>query len=221
MIRPDIDDLNREHLHRFFKVFSGLIVARYCARYNPEDKLDFKIVNQTFGSPDKYTISSFEGVPTEDLKHVVTAFKYPNLLEGSMTFFVDENKIYEVEDKQITCDLLEMGDYFQTEGDINEIIDKSFATLAGQYFYQDIYNSTFFVNQGKKYDCIHEGKKYIFESQKGQLTVTSKIKNQEILNSQGFTSKATVEDVEAMYNLAKGLRTLQSPRQTPVPKLRL
>lgn len=219
MFSTDTNELNHQELYQLFNVYSGFTVARYCAKHDPAGKLSFEIVNHIPGSSEKSTFTTFDNVNTPELKHIITAFQNPHLLDGSMAYFVDGNKIYQVKDGQITRDTLGLAPYFQTQGKAKEVAAKNFHKLAGQYFYRDICklkSLTSQIEDGK----VFESNKYLFHRKDSELVITSKMTNQEILNSQGFTKEATQEDVSAMNNLAKGAGVLRQDGLKPKPTVK-
>lgn len=214
MISPDINNLDKQELDRLFRTFSGLAICRYQVEYNPDGKSQFKIALQSPVLDEKKAIVDFSNLDTPELRHIVTAFKNPWLLEGKMAYFIDQNLVYKVENKQVTCDTLELAPYFQTPGGVDEIIKQSFNRFTGQFLYKDICKLEALATQ------INVGSsEYLLHTDKGQLVVSSKSRDTQILNSQGFTDHATKSDVMAMDDLANFAKGIIKVEAKPRPKL--
>ena len=218
-VKNELDELSQKNLQRQLELFSGLIVARYCAKHDPLDKFSFEIINQIPGLPFKSSVTTFEDAGTMELKHIITGLRDSKELEGSMTYFVDNRKIYEVVDGQITCDTLNLASCFQIPGEMEDIIKQNFHHFAGQYFYQDI-SKLQFLNARQEVGQVFESNKYLFYRRNGELAISSKNSGKEILNSFGLTKEATQEDISAMDKLAHGARVLRQDEEQQKPTVR-
>lgn len=64
---------------------------------------------------------------------------------------------------------------------------------------------------------VYEGHKYNFSEKDGQLKVSTKDGNREIMNNEGFTEKATSEDKAAMQELEKLVEQLKAENKLIPP----
>lgn len=230
MFSPDTKYLNHTELEKISLRLLGLASIRFeysKADRNQEQELIafyYKIPGLMQNAGILRSANEVKKMSKNELKHIITAFRHPHLLDGSITLWIGKEKIYKVENKLLKDDPLNLGSYFHKADDIEQMIDEASCKIIGQSTHKNISNLLQSVGSRNKNGSVHhESKYYLFSQRDGELTVINKANNLEILNSSGFNSEVSQGDVDAMCKLAEGAEVLEKekPNQKQSSKLKL
>lgn len=222
MFSPDTKYLNHTELEKISLRLLGLAIIKFGyseASHNQKEPISFyyRMPSLVQGAGILRGANETEKMTKEELKHFITAFRHPHLLDGLMTLWMGKEKVYKVENKQLKDDPLNLGSHFHQQDNIEQMLDTASCQIIGQSTYRDISNLLQSLRSRNKDGSIyHESKHYLFSERSGELKVINKASNLEILNSDGFNSEASKVDVEAMYKLAEGAEALQKDKLNQV-----
>jgi hypothetical protein len=166
--------------------------------------------------------SPSQGVSTElinsDVFDLVSALVKPEILKNGIGIYVDEKRVFLAQNGKVIEDSLNLVEWLkqahkldpQKEAEGKKLVQYAHALLA-------IYGTRYTDSS------LHfEGDKYSFSEKDGQLKVCTQVDGREILNSYGFTSQATPQDIEGLQKLKELMQRLKADNPiAPIPTLKI
>jgi hypothetical protein len=164
--------------------------------------------------------SAFE-YRVEQLK---TALKNPSEMQGLISISINQERVFCVKDGEIIQDSLHLLSEQSHEKEIEDRLDSAFREVEGKNLLKYISTALVILGTESKEDNSmgFESKNYIFTEKNGQLSVRAKDYGQEVLNNDGFTEMATMDDITRIQGLEEVIKQLKednSQAQQPSFKL--
>lgn len=220
----DVNHLSREYKETWKEFLNFLIVKALKAGKKPDNSVTVKVDGQTVyeNIKGRETRNSLQAQTIQTVKTTIT--NPESLKKGSISIYIGDEKVFQVKDGKVLKDDLELVSTPQQKQnpdielhlDIEKMKGKGMGLAARA---KEILSN---LLQRKEIETTPEGivsyqsGNYIFSCQNEQLSVISKEHGQEVLNSSGFTDKASEQDIKLLQKVepaAASLKQLDSLHQ--------
>lgn len=142
----------------------------------------------------------------EEIDHITTALENPSQLQGSCSIFVDDDRVFHVQDGQVIQDELNYIPYLQEQKRIRE--RHAFREAEGQKLIPHV--KTMLKSLGSNDSLFYESDNYIFYQTGERLKVINKNNSKEVLNHEGLTSIASDTDIVNLQKLQQIVERLKT-----------
>lgn len=223
--RSEVHHLTQEY-QRTWKELLNLLLARIKASgRNAVTGVTVKVEGKDVYKSLQGKNPSLNNLQPEHIDKFKTAITNPSLLKGSVSIFMENKKVFEVKEGQVLKDDLQMilsAPKQQQDDNIELHLETqklkangcNIVTSAKQLL--NSFCNRKEINQASDGTCCYTSGCYIFSCKEDRVAVVSKQTGHVVLNNDGFTDKASEQDIKMLQKVvlaAEKLREMENVQQ--------
>lgn len=208
--KSEVYHLTQEY-QRTWKELLNLLLARMKALgKNPAGNVTVKVEGKDVYKSLQGKNPTLNNLKPQHIDKFKTAVTNPQQLQGSLSIFIDNEKVFEVKDGVVLKDDLQLilsspkqqqADNVELHLDAQALKEKGCNIVTSAKQLLDSFLNRKEINQAADGTCCYTSGCYIFSCREDKVTVVSKETGQVVLNNDGFTDRASEEDVRMLQKV--------------------